>query len=61
MGSLVLFEWDLIKTEVQLITAKCTQIVYSEPDWDKNQNVSGYGSGLRCSNQKYCKLLCHGE
>ena len=37
MGSSGTIEWDLIKNEVQLITAKCTQIVYSEPDWDKNQ------------------------
>ena len=30
-------EWDLIKNEVQLIAAEQTQVVYSEPDWDKNQ------------------------
>ena len=37
IGSLGAIEWDLIKNEVQLIAAEQTQVVYSEPDWDKNQ------------------------
>ncbi|WP_278491466.1 Gfo/Idh/MocA family protein [Acinetobacter gyllenbergii] len=37
VGSEGCIEWDLIQNEVKLITAKDQEIVYSAPEWDKNQ------------------------
>lgn len=37
IGSEGCIEWDLIRNEVVLITAKERQEIYSAPEWDKNQ------------------------
>ncbi|AZN65677.1 oxidoreductase [Acinetobacter johnsonii] len=37
IGSEGCIEWDLIQNEVVLITAKDRQVIYSAPEWDKNQ------------------------
>jgi len=37
IGSLGTLEWDLIRNEITLASAKGDEVLYSEPDWDKNQ------------------------
>ncbi|EHU1429774.1 Gfo/Idh/MocA family oxidoreductase [Acinetobacter baumannii] len=37
IGSEGCIEWDLIQNEVVLITAKEREVIYSAPEWDKNQ------------------------
>lgn len=37
IGSEGCIEWDLVQNEVVLITAKERQVIYSAPEWDKNQ------------------------
>ncbi|HGY9583145.1 Gfo/Idh/MocA family oxidoreductase [Vibrio harveyi] len=37
IGSLGTLEWDLIRNEITLASAKGDELLYSEPDWDKNQ------------------------
>lgn len=37
VGSRGVIEWDLIQNEVRIVSAEQTQIVYSQPNWDKNQ------------------------
>ncbi|ENM3943434.1 Gfo/Idh/MocA family oxidoreductase [Vibrio cholerae] len=37
VGSQGALEWDLISNEIRLVSAQGTQVLYSEPTWDKNQ------------------------
>lgn len=37
IGSKGSIEWDLIKNEVVLITEKKSEVLFSEPEWDKNK------------------------
>lgn len=37
IGSKGCVEWDLIQNELVLITTKEPQVIYSAPEWDKNQ------------------------
>lgn len=37
IGSKGRLDWDLVGNEVLLCTAKGTEVLYSEPEWDKNQ------------------------
>ncbi|MEZ8943705.1 Gfo/Idh/MocA family protein [Vibrio sp. 10N.247.311.12] len=37
IGSLGTLEWDLIRNGITLASAKGDEVLYSEPDWDKNQ------------------------
>lgn len=37
VGSLGSIEWDLIRNEILLTDAINNRVIYSEPDWDKNQ------------------------
>ncbi|EHH2450031.1 Gfo/Idh/MocA family oxidoreductase [Vibrio vulnificus] len=37
VGSKGALEWDLIGNEIRFVTPQGTQVLYSEPKWDKNQ------------------------
>jgi predicted dehydrogenase len=37
VGSKGVLEWDLIANEVRFVSAESTQVVYSDPMWDKNK------------------------
>ncbi|EGR0627444.1 Gfo/Idh/MocA family oxidoreductase [Vibrio cholerae] len=37
VGSQGALEWDLIGNEIRFVSAQGTQVLYSEPTWDKNQ------------------------
>ena len=37
VGSQGALEWDLISNEIRFVCAQGTQVLYSEPAWDKNQ------------------------
>ncbi|EOC7459377.1 Gfo/Idh/MocA family oxidoreductase [Vibrio cholerae] len=37
VGSQGALEWDLISNEIRFVCAQGTQVLYSEPTWDKNQ------------------------
>lgn len=37
VGSKGALEWDLISNEIRFVYAQGTQVLYSEPAWDKNQ------------------------
>lgn len=37
IGSLGTLEWDLIRNKITFASSKGDEVLYSEPDWDKNQ------------------------
>ncbi|HDY7489376.1 TPA: gfo/Idh/MocA family oxidoreductase, partial [Vibrio vulnificus] len=37
VGSKGALEWDLIGNEIRFVTPQGSQVLYSEPKWDKNQ------------------------
>jgi predicted dehydrogenase len=37
VGSLGVLEWDVIGNEVRFVSTQGTQVLYSAPNWDKNQ------------------------
>ncbi|ENM5927024.1 Gfo/Idh/MocA family oxidoreductase [Vibrio mimicus] len=60
VGSQGALEWDLIGNEIRFVSAQGTQVLYSEPTWDKNQMytamVLDFVAHIHCQPSQYVSL-----